>query len=355
MSGLGLRILGVLAAVAITTLVSDTLEAQGRKSPAQRQTEKASGREEVAGTKAWTPPRTPHGDPDLQGVWISRSATPLERPKALEGRDRLTDREVVELRQRADRIFKTGNSDFGAGDAVFLAALADSTEYRNPNATHGAIEMVDREFDNHTSLVTDPPDGRIPPLTPAARQRQVALAAAAQRPTGAESLTNAHRCITWTVPRLGGRYGAGDLAYYRILQSRGYVVLYFETGDEARIIPVDPRPHLPHTIAQWNGDSRGRWEGNTLVVETTNFSSKSNFMGAADGLHLIERFTRVAPDVIKYEMTFSDPTTWTRPWSAEIPLKQVDADLYEFACHEGNYEMVAGMLGAARADERRAR
>ena len=305
--------------------------------------------------KAWTPPRTPHGDPDLQGVWISRSATPLERPKALEGRDRLTNLEVVELRKRADRIFKTGNSDFGAGDAVFLAALADSPGYRNPNATHGAIEMVDREFDNHTSLVTDPSDGHIPPLTPEARQRQAALGAAAQRPTGAESLTNAHRCITWTVPRLGGRYGAGDLAYYRILQSRGYVVLYFETGDEARIIPVDGRPHLPRTIRQWNGDSRGRWEGNTLVVETTNFSSKSNFMGSADGLHLIERFTRVAPDVLRYEMTFSDPTTWSRPWSAEIPLKQVDAELYEFACHEGNYEMVAGMLSAARADEKKAK
>ena len=132
-------------------------------------------------------------------------------------------------------------------------------------------------------------------------------------------------------------------------------MLYFETGDEARIIPVDGRPHLPRTIRQWNGDSRGRWEGNTLVVETTNFSSKSNFMGSADGLHLIERFTRVAPDVLRYEMTFSDPTTWSRPWSAEIPLKQVDAELYEFACHEGNYEMVAGMLSAARADEKKSR
>src|SRR5262249_46611329 len=146
--------------------------------------------------KAWTPPRTSHGDPDLQGVWISRSATPLERPKALEGRDRLSDAEVVELRKRADRIFKSGNSDFAAGDAVFLAALADSPAYRNANATHGAIEMVDREFDNHTSLVTDPPDGRIPPLTPEARQRQAALAGAAQRPTGPHAPTHPRHCAT---------------------------------------------------------------------------------------------------------------------------------------------------------------
>jgi hypothetical protein len=212
--------------------------------------------------------------------------------------------------------------------------------------------MVEREFDNRTSLVVDPPDGRIPPMTPLALQRQSALGAAGQRRAGPEDLPSALRCITWTVPRLGGRYGAGDLAYYRILQSPGYVVIYMETGNEARIVPLDGRPHLSSEIRQWNGDSRGHWEGNTLVVETTNFSPKSYFMGAADGLRIVERFTRVAADAITYELTLADPTTWTKPWAAEMPLKRVNAELYEYACHEGNYEMMIGMLKAARWEDR---
>jgi hypothetical protein len=127
-----------------------------------------------------------------------------------------------------------------------------------------------------------------------------------------------------------------------------------ETGHEARIIPIDGRPHLPSTVRQWSGDSRGRWDGNTLVIETKNFGPRSNFMGAADNLHLIERLTRVGPDSIKYEMTFSDPTTWTRPWSAEMPLRKMNEKLYEWACHEGNFEMMKGMLSAARATEKMA-
>jgi hypothetical protein len=303
----------------------------------------------------WTPPRTPDGRPDLQGVWLVRAATPLERPKALEGRAFLTAEEVVELQKRADRIFNTGNSDFGGGDNVFLAALANLDQYKNPNTTHGATEMVDREFDNRTSLVIDPPDGRIPPLTPAAQQRQAAARAAAQRPpAGPEDMTYAHRCLSWSVPRLGGRYGAGDLAYYQILQTPGYVVFFMEAGDEARIIPLDGRPHLPGHLRQWKGDSRGRWEGNTLVVDTTNFSPKSNFMGSSDGLHLVERFTRVAADTIEYQMTIADETTWTKSWTALVPLKKTSAKLYEFGCHEGNFEMVSGMLSAARVDEKAA-
>ena len=303
----------------------------------------------------WTPPRTPDGRPDLQGVWLIRTATPLERPKALEGRQFLTAEEVVELRKRADRLFKSGNSDFAGGDNVFLAALADVEQYKNPNATHGAVEMVEREFDNRTSLIVDPPDGLIPPVTPAAQQRQAAARAAAQRPpAGPEELTNALRCLSWSVPRLGGRYGAGDLAYYQILQTPGYVVFFLETGDEARIVPLDGRPHLPERIRHWKGDSRGRWEGNTLVVDTTNFSPKSNFMGSADGLHVVERFTRVAPDTIDYEMTITDEAVWTKSWTALVPLKRTAERLYEFACHEGNAEIMRGMLSAARADEKAA-
>jgi hypothetical protein len=307
---------------------------------------------ETAAAKAWAPPRTPDGQPDLQGVWISISATPLERPAALKDRPSLTDEEVVELQRRADRIFKTGNSDFAAGDGVFLAALENREVFKSVTSTHGSEDMVDREFDHHTSLIVDPEDGRIPPLTAEARQRQAAAAKGGQRPAGPEDLTNALRCLSWSVPRLGGRYGAGDLAYYQIFQTPGYVVLYLEVGHEARIIPLDGRPHLPASVRQWSGDSRGRWEGNTLVVETTNFSPNSNFMGAAEQLHLVERFTRIADDRIKYEMTVDDATTWTRPWKAEMPLKQSPVRIYEYACHEGNATMVSGMLLGARADER---
>ena len=299
----------------------------------------------------WKAPRTPDGHPDLQGVWLSHTATPLERPKALEGRALLTDEELAKLKARAAEIFANGGSDFASGDAVFLAALSGPNEFKTPTATHGAVEMIEREFDHHTSLVIDPPDGRIPPLTPEASRRRAARAAAARRPDGPEDFDSAFRCIAWATPRLGGRYGAGDLGYYQIVQTPDYVVLYMETGHEARVIPLDGRPHLPAGVGQWNGDSRGRWEGDTLVVDTTNFSPKANFMGAAEHLHLVERFTRTAADTITYQMTFDDPTTWTRPWTAEMPLKQVDQQLYEYACHEGNFEMMRGTISAAHAAE----
>ena len=178
--------------------------------------------------------------------------------------------------------------------------------------------------------------------------RQVAVNAAFQRPAVAADVGNALRCVSWGVPRLGGRYGAGDMSYYQIFQSPGFVVLYMEAGHEARIIPLDGRPHLRSGIRQWNGDSRGHWEGNTLVVETANFSEKSYFMGATENLKLVERFTRVAPDRITYEMTISDPTTWTKPWTAMMPLRQRQETLYEFACHEGNYHIMSGMLVGAQ-------
>lgn len=297
-------------------------------------------------------PRTPDGQPDLQGVWLSKTATPLERPKALEGRSLLTDEEVAELQARANRIFNAGSSDFAAGDAVFLAALADPVIFKSATSTHNSDDMIEREFDRHTSLVRDPPDGRIPaPAADALRRRETAAIAA--RREHPEDFDNALRCIAWGVPRLGGRYGAGDLGYYQIVQTPGYVVLYMETGHEARIIPMDGRAHVPGTVRFWSGDSRGRWDGETLVIETTNFSAKSNFLGAAAGLHLVERLTRVAADAIRYEMTLSDPATWTRTWTAEMPLKRSNEKLYESACHEGNFHIMTGMLSAARAQERR--
>ena len=317
----------------------------------------AAGAKNAAAPRTWTPPVTPDGQPDLQGVWLIRTATPLERPKALEGRQFLTDEEVVQLKQRADRIFKDFDSDFGAGDGVFLAALSNlDRSYRNPGgtrSTENSVGMIEREFDNRTSLVVDPSDGRIPALTAAAQQRQARARTAGQRPpAGPEDLSNSYRCITTGVPKLGGLYGSGHFSYYQIFQARGYVALATETIHDARIIPLDGRSHLPESVRQWNGDSRGHWEGSTLVVDTTNFSPKSNFMGSAESLHLIERFTRVASDTINYEITIVDPSIWTKPWTAMLPMKRTSENIFEFACHEGNLVIMNGMFAAARVDEK---
>ena len=251
--------------------------------------------------QTWTPPRTPDGQPDLQGVWSDASITPLERPKVLGDRTTLTDAEVAQLKERAERLFNNPESDFIPGDNLFLALWADAGVVRNPNATGSVFNMVPREFDNRTSLITDPPDGRLPPVTPEGRRRQSeglasnlttpwqfgsAPSGAAQpsRPTpgSASDLSNVLRCITWGVPKIAGN--TNYTSHQQIFQGPGYVVLLSEVNHEARVIPLDGRPHLPDGFRQWNGDSRGHWEGNTLVVETTNFSSKSYFMGSSDRL-----------------------------------------------------------------------
>ena len=341
------------------------------------QTSAATKSKKTVTAKTWTPPLTPDGQPDLQGVWLSNSATPFERPKALEGKQFLTDDEVTELKKRADRLFGGGNTDAAGGDNVFLAALANLENYESPNATEA--QSIEREFDNRTSLIVNPSDGRLPPLTPEGQRRlgaaaatsftvpfqpgidpeteqqQAAAAAASRRlPEGPEDVSNDRRCITFGVPRVGGNYGAGVFGYYQILQAPGNVVLTSEFIHEVRIIPLDGRRHLPPSIRQWNGDSRGRWEGHTLVVDTTNFSPQSHFMGSAENLHLVERLTRVAPDTINYEITLDDLTTWTKPWTAIVRLKQSQNQLYEVACHEGNYFTMVGILAGARAEEKAA-
>ena len=294
--------------------------------------------------------------PDLQGIWVNNDATPLERPKALEGKPLLTDAEVAELKKRAHRLFRQEDSDYALGDNVFLAALDNVDRYHAPAgpSTGGIDNMIEREFDNRTSLVVDPPDGKLPPFTPDGQRRQAAAYAASRGlapVAGPEDINNVNRCITYGVPRLGGNFGAGPYSYFQILQTPGYVVFFAEMPHEARIIPLDGRPHLPKSIRQWTGDSRGHWDGKTLVVDTTNFSTKSDFMGSNERLHLVERFTRIAPDTLKYDITVEDPTTWTRPWTASLRLKQTNQALYEFACHEGNYDVMHGML-AGQADEK---
>ena len=302
--------------------------------------------------RTWTPPRTPDGQPDLQGVWVSKTATPLERPDALTGRPFLTDQEVKEFQARADRLLQDPAADFAAGDTLYLGVLANPDHFTNPNATGGTDGMVERRIESRTSLVVDPPDGKIPPLTPEGKQRNAAAVAAALRhdPDGPEALSNARRCLTYGVPRLGNN-GTGPYSYSEILQTAGYVILNLEFYHEARIIPLDGRPHLPASIREIDGDSRGRWEGNTLVVDTTNFSTRSMFLGSAENLHLVERWTRVGPDAIVYEITLSDLTTWVKPWTAEIRLSKTSEPLFEAACHEGNYYSMHDALSAGRAED----
>jgi hypothetical protein len=307
-----------------------------------------------AASKAWTAPRTPDGEPDFQGVWLNGSATPFERPKQLEGRALLTDEEVAELKRRADRLFKSGDADLPVGDNLFLAALADLESFRNPNgANRSSAYMVEREFDNRTSLIVNPPDGRLPPLTAEAQSRRTQAAARDRAAAGPEDINNLTRCITPGVPRIGpGATGDPQYGYFQILQSPGYVVLLMETYHEARIVPLDGRPHLSPSVRQWNGDSRGRWEADSLIIDTTNFSPNSNLLGSADNLNLVERFRLVAHDRVDYQVTVDDPKTWTKPWTALIRLKRVPAKLYEFACHEGNGDAMTSILATARAEER---
>jgi hypothetical protein len=322
----------------------------------------------VAMAQVWTPPRTPDGQPDLQGVWTDTSVTPLERPRVLGDRTQLTDAEVARLQERAERLFNNPASDFIPGDNLFLALWTGADAVENPNATGNVFNMVPREVDNRTSLITDPPDGRLPQVTPEGRRRQIeglasnvttpwqfgaapsTAAAPARALNGPEDLSNVLRCISWGVPKIAGNINY--TGYQQIVQGPGYVVFLSEVNHEARVIPLDGRPHLPSHLRQWNGDSRGRWEGNTLVVETTNFSPRSFFMGSADGLHLVERFTRTGPTAIDYELTITDPTTWTKPWTALVRLKSTDERLQEFACHEGNHHVIRGILGGARADDK---
>ena len=326
--------------------------------------------------RPWIPARTADGQPDLEGVWVNRAATPLERPPALAGRATLTEAEVARMRGNAARLLNGGNGDFLAGDSVFLAAFAGLTAYKNPNSTHTTDDMPPREFDNRTSLIVDPPDGRVPPLTPEGRRRQAAAAqanfgltwqvgtdvtaeylasatAGRATPASAADLSNGLRCITYGVPRIGGRFADPDFSIYRLVQAPGHVVMVAESIHDARVIPLDGRGHLSARIRQWNGDSRGRWEGDTLVVDTANFSTKSFTMGAADGLHIVERFTRTSPDTMDYDVTLTDPSTWTRPWTVRMKLTRLSAQIFEFACHEGNYDMMRGVLSGARTEEAR--
>ena len=304
----------------------------------------------AAGQAPWTPPRTVDGHPDLQGVWANNNVTPLQRPEVLGDRTTLTPEEVAALQARAGELFSTESGDAAFGDSVFAAALAEADTFSSRDTATGNYNhfwMVERDWDNRTSLVVDPPNGRLPARTAAADAVLAERSAARGRHAwGPEDRSLGERCISWGVPRLGAGYNS----YTQIFQSAGHVVLYMEMGG-SRVIPLDAGLHLDDKIRQLHGDSRGRWEGDSLVIETTNYSPASYFMGASDGLRLVERLTRVSDDTLQYEVTVSDPTTWTAPWSAMIPLRRSSDPVFEYACHEGNIGM-EGIMAGARALEK---
>ena len=301
--------------------------------------------------EGWVAPRTPDGQPDLQGVWANNNATPLERPDAWAGKARLSTEELADLQAAAAEATDPGQ-DALFGDQLVLAAIAKTKaeSYDPSTGNYNGFWVVERDFNDRTSLVIDPPDGRIPALTPAA-ERLLAERAAyrAEHPADTwDDVPLQERCVTYGVPRLGAGYNS----YYQLFQTADYVVFYMEMNHDARIIPLDGRTPLDPALRQWHGDSRGRWEGDTLVVETRGFSPKSRFRGASDNLRVEERFTRTGPDSLEYAVTIDDPTIWTSAWTASIPLMRSSDALYEYACHEGNYGM-EGILAGHRAEEAR--
>ncbi len=283
--------------------------------------------------KAWTPPHTAWGDPDLQGTWNFANLTPLERPSELAGKDILTAEEAAAFEKQT---LQERAATLSTGDREWW----DS----------GSKIMKSRR----TSLVVDPPDGRVPPLTPEARKRAAARADARRGHGPADSWEDrslSERCIWFGSagpPMLPGPYNNN----VQLVQTREYVAILNEMIHDLRIIPMDGRPRAGDSIHQWMGDSRGHWEGSTLVVETIHFTDERNFRGSGGNLRLVERFTRVGRDTIDYQFTATDPTTWSRPWTAAFPLTKTLEPLYEYACHEGNYLSMAGTLSGARAQEK---
>lgn len=296
--------------------------------------------------------RTPDGHPDLQGNWLNNSATPFERPKEVAGRQLLPDEEVAELNRRAKKIFANPKSDAASMDGYFLAAYNNIEVYKSGGATDSAERVTEMVIDNRTALITDPPDGRMPAYTEAGQRRRAAYGrsrSGSGNPSGPKEVAPGDRCITFGVPRVNGVYSAGLHGYYQIVQTRDQVVLFSENIHEVRIISLDGRPHLPDTIRNWSGDSRGRWDGDTLVVDTTNFKAELDSLGVSKAFHLTEHFTRIAANEIRYEMTFDDPETWAKPWTAVIRLKQTEDHLFEFACHEGNDRIMQTILMGDRS------
>jgi len=319
----------VIAAVAAVSLGSLSVIAQspGAK-PAARP------------ARAWTAPRTSDGTPDLTGNWSNATYTPLERPANMTGKEFFTaDEAAAFVKSRDENLVNQAADDIHYDNAL----------WQSENYNKGLNSL-------RTSLVVDPPNGRLPPLVEAARNRVVGPVVGEgqnlRRADSYENRTLAERCISWGndgPPMMPVGYNAN----LDILQGPGYLVVRNEMIHSARVIPIDAvRPHVGEKIRQWNGDSRGHWDGNTLVVETTNFNEKVRFRNSTSALKVTERFTRVDADTVDYTFTVEDPNTWTRPWTANVPLRKVPGPIYEYGCHEGNYGL-PNILRAQRVEDHR--
>jgi hypothetical protein len=303
----------------------------------------------VKTAKAWTPPRTPWGDPDLQGVFSNHDevGVPLERPSQFDGRriEDVTEAELAELVRARQREYIERAPTLGELGGGF------------PGATE-PIHWFEGYYAQNSRawLIADPPDGKIPPETPEARQRAAdrALAARAHGPADSwEDRGLYNRCITRGLP--GSMMPTGYGSAYQIVQGPGYVAILIEMVHESRMIPLAGRPHVGRAIRSYMGDSRGHWEGTTLVVETTNFNKTTSFRGSTQNLRLIERFKPIVPDTVEWTVTVDDPATWMRPWTFAMNLTRKDDSQrpFEYACHEGNYGL-HNILSGARADDKAA-
>ncbi len=302
-----------------------------------------AGYSQSATADSYEPGRTPDGQPDLQGIWSNAVITPLERPPELADKEFLTEEEAIEYERRRQ---EETNMDRRQADAEADVRSAYNDFWWDWGENIAATRR--------TSLVIHPLDGRIPALTEEGQRRSDARAERRRlHPSdGPEDRTLSDRCILWVSagpPMLPTAYNNN----FQIVQTADHVLILNEMIHDARIIPLDGRPHLPGDVRQWLGSSRGHWDGDTLVVETRNFTDQSNFRGASENMRLTERFTRVADDVLLYEFTVDDPDAFTESWTVQIPARKTDDLMYEYACHEGNQSMI-GILGGARAEEARA-
>jgi hypothetical protein len=280
------------------------------------------------------------GQPDLQGYWTNVTLTPLQRPASLAGKEFFTPEEAAEYEKQ---IVSNNNADRRDG-----AATQDLNRAYNDFWWDRGTKVVKTL---RTSLIIDPPDGRLPPILPEATQRIAARRGGRGSATdGPENRPLAERCLLWATagpPMMPSFYNNN----YHIVQNKDYVMILVEMIHDARIIPIDNRPHLPGEVQQWLGDSRGHWEGDTLVVETTNFTDKTAFQNTSKDMKLIEKFKRTDADTLMYEFTVNDPSTYERPWTAQIPMSKTDGPIWEYACHEGNYSLT-NVLRGAREEEK---
>ena len=298
----------------------------------------------LAQNRAYTSPRTPDGQPDLQGYWTNSTYMPLERPNGVT-KEFYTPEEAAE-REKSQAQREGAQTTPGTTEDVHY----DFSQF----ALDRSQTTLSRSL--RTSIIYDPPNGRIPPLTEEGKRRTADRAEAARALGGrwdsAPSNQLDDRCM---IMRGSGppMMDAGYNSNYQIVQAPGYVMILTEMIHDARIIPLDNRPQAPEKVQQWIGLSRGRWEGDTLVVETTNFNGKNPFSGSSEKMRVIERFTRVSDDVIQYRFTIDDESMWTRPWSGELPLVKTTGPIFEHACHEGNLGLYNTLVGA-RLEEKRA-